>query len=187
MSKEHLKAAVLAGVILVVWGFFSWMVLPWHKCCLLQFQNQHEVARVIKDNAPVAGVYVLPNTFNYGDKTSQADMVKTEKMIEQGPYMFASVLPNGIGKMTARPLIFSLIIQVLGAFIVIWMLMQTKGLSFRRSVVFITVFGLGIGVVGLLPEWNWLGFAGGYVLVNIADLVIGWFFAGLAIAKLLRK
>lgn len=187
MSKNHLKAAILGGLIIFVWSFVSWMVFPWHKQCLQKFTNQSEVARVIQDNAPTSGVYVLPNTFGYNEKTSHEEMHKAEMMMENGPFMFATVMPNGAGKMSARPFIFSLIIQVIGAFIAIWMLMQTKGLNYKKSVCFITLFGLGVAVLGQLPEWNWWGFAGAYVLVNMADLVIGWFLAGLAIAKLIKK
>ncbi len=187
MSKNHLKAAILAGLIVFVWSFVSWMVLPWHKQCLHKFTNQSEVARVIQQNAPVAGVYVLPNTMSYHERTSHEEMHRAEMMMEYGPFMFATVLPNGTGKMSIRPFVFSLIIDIIGTFIVIWMLMQTKSIHFWKRVSFVTLFGLGVAVLGQLPEWNWWGFSGGFVLVNMADFVIGWFLAGLAIAKLLRK
>jgi hypothetical protein len=187
MSKTLLKAAVLGGLIVFVWGMFSWMIFPWHQSCLKKFTHESEVASVIRDNAPVSGVYVLPDTFAYNEHTSHAEMARGKEMMERGPFMFATVRSNGMGKMTLRPFIFSLIIQIIGALIVTWMLMQTKGLIFWKQVRFITLFGLGVAILGELPDWNWWGFSCAYVCINIADLVIGWFLAGLGIAKVLKR
>jgi hypothetical protein len=187
MSKNHLKCAVAGGLIVFIWGLFSWMVFPWHQTSLKKFTNESEVATVISENAPTAGMYVLPNTFAYNDKTSQEHMTQGMTMMEKGPFMFASIRPNGMGKMSLGPFILSLFIQIIGAFIVTWMLMKTKGLIFRKQVGFVTLFGLGVGILTQIPDWNWWGFSCVYVLTNLADLVIGWFLAGLAIAKIIKK
>ena len=187
MSKNHLKCALIGGLIVFIWGLFSWMVFPWHQICLNRFANESDVANVIRDNASEAGMYVLPNTFVYDGSTSQKDMEKTMEIMEKGPFMFASVKPNGIGKMTMGPFIVSLIIQIIGAFIVTWLLMQTKNLPFKKQVGFATAFGLGVGILGQLPYWNWWGFSGAYIFSNIVDLVVGWFLAGFGIAKVLKK
>jgi predicted small secreted protein len=187
MSRTHLKAAIIGGLIVFIWGMFSWMVFPWHQSCLKKFTNESDVADAIKDNAPVAGVYVLPNTFAYKEGTSEHEMSKGIKMMENGPFMFATVRPHGVGAMSLKPFILSLIIQIIGAFIVTWMVMQTKGLSYKKQVGFITLFGLGVGVLSQLPDWNWWGFSGAYVLTYMADLIISWFLAGLGIAKVLKK
>ena len=89
--------------------------------------------------------------------------------------------------MSARPFIVSFLLQFVGAWLAIWMLMQTKGLSYKKKVGFFTVFGLSIALLGEVPAWNWMGFPCGYVLVNMSDLVISWFLAGLAMAKMLKK
>jgi hypothetical protein len=187
MSKTHLKCAFIGGLIVFIWGLFSWMVFPWHQTCLNKFSNESEVANAISNNAPVSGVYVLPNTFSYHEGTSQSEMENGMKMMEKGPFMFASVSKGGIGKMTLAPFLISLIIQIIGAFIVTWMLMQTKTLPFKRQVGFVTVFGLGVAILAQLPDWNWWGFSACYALVNIVDLVVGWFLAGFGIAKVLKK
>lgn len=187
MNKTHLKCAVIGGLIVFIWGIFSWMVFPWHQSCFNKFTNESSVASAIRDNAPVNGVYVLPNTFGYNDQTSQSEMKRGMDMMENGPFMFAVVRPFGIGKMSIKPFIFQLIIQIIGAFILTWMLMQTKGLSFKKTVGFCTLFGLSVGILSQLPDWNWWGFSIGYIFANLIDFIIGWWLAGLAIAKVLRK
>ena len=70
MQKTLLKSAVIGGLIVFIWGLFSWMVFPWHQSCLNKFSNESEVADVLRDNAPKPGMYVLPNTFCYKDGSS---------------------------------------------------------------------------------------------------------------------
>ena len=51
----------------------------------------------------------------------------------------------------------------------------------------VTLIGFLIGFLGEMPYWNWWGFSFGYVVVEIADAVIGWFLAGLAIAAVAKR
>lgn len=186
MQKTLLKSALIGGLIAFIWGIFSWMVFPWHQHCLNKFTDESEVASTIKDNAPVCGMYVLPNTFSYNENTSTHEMERGMKMMENGPFMFASIRPYGMGKMSVGPFVLSLIIQIIGAFIVSWMLLHTKNLNHKQQIGFVTLFGLSVGVLGQLPDWNWWGFSGAYVISNMIDLVIAWTLAGIGIVKVLR-
>lgn len=187
MYKTLVKGAVIGGLTVFIWGLFSWMVFPWHQRCLNKFTNESRVAEVIQNNAPVSGMYVLPNTFSYSPSTSQHEMSHGMQMMENGPFMFASIRLGGMGKMSLKPFIISFIIQFIGAWIISWMLFQTKGLPFRKQVRFVTFFGLAIGILSQLPDWNWWGFSCGYVFINIVDYLIGWFLAGLGIVKVLKR
>lgn len=187
MSQSHLRAAVVGGLIAFIWSMFSWMALPWHQQCLNKFTYENDVASAISDNAPVAGMYVLPNMFVYKDGANSEGMQSAAQRMENGPFMFAAVQPTGMGRMTMKPFVVSLIYHFLGAVVVVWMLLQTKGLSFKSKVGFTTLFGLGVGILGVLPDWNWWGFSPAYVATYMVDLVVAWFLAGLGIAKVLKK
>jgi hypothetical protein len=187
MTKNHLKAAVIGGLIVFLWGVISWMVLPWHEKCFKKFADESDVAEAISDNAKEAGVYVLPNTFAYRSDTSQKEMHKGMQMMEKGPFMFAVVHPKGMGKMSAKPFILSYIIAFLGAYIAISLFMHAKGLNFNQKVGFFALFGLGVAVLAELPLWNWWGVPFGYALVHMLDHVIAWSLAGLVIVKVLKK
>ena len=187
MSNSLLKGALVGGLIVFIWGMFSWMVLPWHQNCLSKFQNESSVAAAIRENAPVSGMYVLPNTFSYNQETSQDEIASGLKMMESGPFVFASVRTDGIGSMNFGHFILSFLINFAGALIVTWMLLQAKGLKFKKQVGFVTLFGLGIGILSQIPDWNWWGFSGCYVLSNMFDYAFGWFLGGLGIAKVLKK
>jgi hypothetical protein len=187
MTKSHLKAAIIGGLIVFLWGVISWMVLPWHEKCFKKFADESEVAEVITDNAKETGVYILPNTFGYRKDASPKEMNKAMQMMQKGPFMFAIIHPNGMGKMSAKPFVISFITAFIGAYIAISLFMHAKGLTFNKKVGFFALFGLGVAVLGELPLWNWWGLPFGFTLVHMLDHVIAWSLAGLGIVKILKK
>ncbi|MEK6698785.1 MAG: hypothetical protein AABZ10_07060 [Nitrospirota bacterium] len=58
--KKHILPSILAGIVLFVWGFISWALLPWHMTVANKFADEAAVSRVLKENAPQSGVYYLP-------------------------------------------------------------------------------------------------------------------------------
>src|SRR5690348_16764595 len=185
-KKKLIRGAVIGGAIVFLWCLVSWMVLPWHSAVFKTFIDEQSVADVISSNAPVSGVYILPNTFKYDDSTSASEMEKGMHYMKNGPTLSASVQIHGMGQKTVRPFIVSLIIQILGAGIVTWMVLQTKGLQYNKRVLFVTLYGIAIGLLGIFPAWNWWGMSFAYIFSIFFDLVISWFLAGLAIAKICK-
>lgn len=178
MLKSLIKSAIVGGIIVYVWGMISWIVLPWHITTINRFTNPDAVSQVIIDNTPKDGMYVLVNM-----PSSENDQQSTMS----GPFMFASIQRAGMDMSSTKPFVISFIIQVVGAFFITWLYLQTKANRYWRGVFFITLIGFLVGILSLLTSWNWWGFSPGYVFVGIADLVISWFLGGLAIAKLARK
>lgn len=172
MLKAWLKGGLLAGVIIFIWSAISWTVLPWHMMTLHSFKNEAAVAHAITANAPHSGVYMMP-------------MQETVPYTNQ-PMIFASVHLEGVTPMH-RAIIFQLLIQFVSAFIVTWLLMQAANLTYWRKVGFVVVFALGAAIIGNLPYWNWFSFDTAYTLVEVGDIVIGWFLAGLVLAKIVRN
>jgi len=188
VKKETLiKCALVGGLVVFLWGAFSWMVLPWHSATMMRFQDESEVAETIEDNTAMSGVYVLPNMCAAKAMQDSDAQAEGAKMMKEGPMMFCSVMKGGMQKSMVQMLITGFIIQVVAALIATWLLMHTKGLTFWKQVCFVTSMGLFAGVVGYLPCWNWWGFTLGYTVVGMLDLIIGWFLAGLVIAKLAKK
>ncbi|MES1226421.1 MAG: hypothetical protein ABUT20_63685 [Bacteroidota bacterium] len=186
VKKKLFKGAIYGGIIVFAWCLFSWMVLPWHTKAFKKFQDEESVAEAIKNNASESGVYILPNAYKYDSNTPSDQLDKGMMLMQNGPTLFASIQVNGMGQKTVKPFLVSLIIQILGAGIVSWMLLQTKGLKTKQRVRFVTLYGLAIGILGVLPAWNWWSLSLGYVSCIFFDLVIGWFLAGLAIAKVCK-
>ena len=167
--KQNLLLSVLAGMVLFVWGFISWAVLPWHNMVSNKFTNETAVSQVLKENSPQQGIYFLP----FSEKDHGPNQVGA----------FVNVLPQGTDMNIGKHMATAVITQILGAFLVLMLLSQTSGLNYWGKAGFVALVGLIIGFVGHVPYWNWFGFSTPYILVTILDTTIGWTLAGLAVAK----
>jgi len=167
---RNVIAAVVAGIIMLIWGFVSWTILPWHNTDVHAFADQASTMQVMLDNAPRSGIYTIP--------ANQADYTQNE------PAAFVNVLKNGYGAGMGEMMGVGLIGNILMAYLAILLLSKTAGLNYSQKVAFIGLIGLLIGVAASFPYWNWFGFPTGYSLVNIIDTVITWVLAGLVIGKL---
>jgi hypothetical protein len=174
--KKLIRAGILAGLVIFIWGVISWMLIPWHSNTLHHFKDESAVATVLQTNVVNSGVYFMPQSDSIN---SSAETAK--------PMIFASIELAGMSSSMTKAMAITLLTQVLAAFLVAWLLMQTVGLSFFGRVGFVMVFAIACGLVSIVPYWNWFAFDWKYSLVSYADLLIGWYFAALVLAKFCKK
>ena len=170
--KKNLLAALFCALVLFVWGYVSWTVLPWHNTVAHKFDSEDAVAEALKQNAPRAGIYYLP--FNHEDQKPGETAA------------FVNVLPGGfdlsMGEMMARAVAG----QFVAALLVLLLLRTTSDLGYWERVAFVALVGAVIGFASHFPYWNWFGFSTDYVLVIIIDSTIAWTLAGLVMARLVK-
>lgn len=171
---SYVKAGVLGGIILFLWSMISWMLLPWHNLTLNQFKDEKIMVQTIRANVPKSGMYLMPGNMEIQNETPKPPMV------------FASVRAEGMTDSMTIPMVISLITQIVAATLVAWLLSRTRGLTYLQRVFFTVVVALVAGIIVEVPYWNWFGFDPNFVLVAFADLLIGWFLAGLVIARFYR-
>lgn len=158
--------SILAGIVLFIWGAISWMVLPWHSQTLHDFSNPQAVVSAVTQS----GVYAYPSPSKFQDQPQTPQSL-----------IFVSVQRERSISMVV-PLLISLATQIIAAIFVLWLLSMTSGLSYIGRVFFVVIFGFAAGIVTYVPYWNWFGFDTQFILVEFADLIIGWFLAGLILA-----
>jgi len=168
---RYIKAGILGGIVLFIWGFVSWMLLPWHSLTIRHFNSEVAVSQTIESNAPTSGIYILPSTPGSNNP--------------QQPMVFASVRFGGMPSM-AMPMVISLITQIVAAFFAAWLLGCTTRLNYIERVLFVLGIAFVATLIADVPAWNWFGFDPQYTLVMIADTLIGWFLAGLVLARYVR-
>ena len=176
MNNKHVKiliAAVVAGLVLFVWGFVSWTILSWRDGDVHKFSDEAAVMQVMLDNAPASGIYYIP-----GD---EADYSPTT------PNTFVNLMKDGFQTDMGGMMITGIISNILMSVLLAYLLLMASGLSYAQRLAFVTTAGLLMGLAGNLPYWNWFGFPSGYTLVQIIDSVVMWFLAGLVLAKLVPE
>ena len=178
MMQKIMKCGFIGGFILFVWGAAAWTVLPWQMKQFNKFSDEKDVRYTIKDNAPQSGLYLLPS---WSDNSQEA-----KKQMQEGPFVFAAVLTQGKSAGMVGSSVAALITKIIAACLVAWMLFQTR-LDYNKSVGFVTVAGIVIGFMGVMPYVIWFGFPGTFAVSAIIEAAFGWFFAGLAISKIALK
>ena len=163
---REVLAVAAGGIVLFVWAFVSWTLLPWHDLAANRFTNEPAVVQALRENAPRAGVYHLPSAPEQRRAGARA--------------AFVHVLPQGFEWNVVRALVG----QWIAALLVVLLLAHTAGLGYWRRVLFVVLVGLAAAFVNPLPYWDWFGLSARYVVVTLLDALIAWFLAGLVMAML---
>ena len=186
MAKQLLLGTVLGSITLFVWSAIAWMLIPWPGEPLRSFTNDDAVVQAIKANAPSSGNYLLPiepkRTPGVTDEQYQKTQQDAMDRMSRGPMIFASVRLEPFGSM-GKPLVIGFFTQLVAALLATFLLLQTSALSYASRVLFITIIGVIIFVGGHVDEWNWWSFSNSYMLMQLGVILIGWFLAGLVVAK----
>jgi hypothetical protein len=178
------KGSLLGGFILFLWGAVSWMVLDWHSQVLNAFTDEAKVAESFQLNTDKAGVYMLPMiamSLEPPEKLSEAEQQQMATR-EKGPVAFATVIPEGHSNDMIKPLVTSLATQIIAAFLVTALLLINTPPSFMGRLTMVMLFAVGASVITYVPLYNWFYFPLDFTLLAVADILIGWLLAGIAIS-----
>jgi hypothetical protein len=180
-----LLGGVLGGLIVFGWCWVSWKVLPWHHATFSTFQNEALFRELLIASTPEPGVYTLPGFKKMEGMSAEDKKLAKAQMHEQmvkGPFAFVVAQPKGLGPMKMR-FLFGLGMELAVGLLITALLMWASLGSYWTRLGFVVLTAVTLAVVAYLPAWNWWGFPVPFTLVGMADIVIGWFLAGLVIAK----
>jgi hypothetical protein len=183
MSKPLALGTVLGGVILFVWGAVYHSVLPFANQAFLAFGDEEAVTRAITTSAPRSGTYFLPYVPQSG---SDAYKKAAEDRLSRGPFLFACVRLGPMGSLGSY-LGAQLAINLLTAFFLTLLLLHVRVVSVSGRALFLVGVALAGWVARSLPSWNWYAFSDAYTLAELADLVVGFALAGLALARVVPR
>lgn len=186
MVKSLVLGSLLGGIVAFCWSAISWTVLTWHNPTMNSFTNEDAVAQVLMENAPTGGMYWLPGIPpGYEKLTGDAKKAADDAMMQRSktmPYFYGVFQPRANDDMV-RQMGGSLLFDILAALLITGLLMRTAGMSYLGRVMFIVTVALAVGLIAVVPNWVWWHYGTGWTIVGMADILIGWFLAGLVIAK----
>lgn len=170
MNGRFLVIGTIVGaLVLFVWQTLSNAALPWHEMTMREFGNNDAVVQTIRAAAPSNGMYwskqgilaAVSMTPDLADRTSMAAM--TPMLVRQA----------------AIDLVMALLLAL-----VLLRIPVRAGLAPAFT---LGLAGLAAGIVAQGSDWNWYGFGVGYAIVNVVDLTIQFFLAGLVLSMLVRR
>lgn len=178
MNARIIIAVLVGGVTGFVWSSISWMVIPWHQPTMSIFETEEVVGAAIKEAAPAPGIYTYP-----GWTDDNEDM---EKKHAEGPYVFASVVPAGVGDEMGSMMIGGLLVNIVGAAVLLILIrMVAPDSNWKVRACVASVAALFVSLVPALMNWNWWHFPVGFTVVGIIDNFIAWSLVGLVMALII--
>jgi hypothetical protein len=186
-----LFTGVLGGIVMFIWTSIAHMALPLGEAGIREIPNESAVLSAMQSNiGEQTGLYIFPGPGVGKNATRQE---KNEAMKRMSEKMAAN--PSGILMYHApgRPFEFGKWLgiefgtELLEAFLVVFLLAQTRSVSFAGRVGFVLVAGIVAAITTNVSYWNWYGFPGAYTASYILTQIVGFFLVGIVAALLLPK
>ncbi len=181
MSRK-LLAGFLGALVLMIWGFISWEVLPFHNMTMHTLSNEDAVVAALKSCNAESGAYMIPGN---GGKTDAATKKAVMDKMKTGPIGWLHYSNQGYGEMDGMYFIKGFLVCLFSSLLAAsllsklsWSLASRYGARVR----FVMMIGLLVAIAGHINDWAWLGYSTSFSLNLAADDIIGWTLAGLVIA-----
>lgn len=184
-------AALLGALAMFLWEFAAHMFTPLGEAGLRYMPQPDAVSSALQSAiGDKAGMYMFP-TGGLTDESSKEEKTKAmERMMEEMKTKPGGLLvykPAGMEFSFAKCLAVQFLTDFVKALLAAWLLAQTRLITFGSRVLFVVVAGVIGAITTTVPHWNWYGFNGTFTISNVIMDVAGYFFAGLAIAAVLKR
>jgi hypothetical protein len=186
-----LLAGVLGGIVMFIWTSIAHMALPLGEAGIREIPNESAVLNEMQNNmGQQTGLYIFPGPGIGKNATRQE---KSEAMKHMSEKIAAN--PSGLLMYHApgRPFTLGKWLgvefgkELLEAILVVFLLAQTRIVSFAGRVGFVLVAGILAAITTNVSYWNWYGFPGVYTASYMLIQIVGFFLVGIVAALMLPK
>jgi hypothetical protein len=191
MVVRFLVAGILGGIVMFVWTSVAHMALPLGEAGIHEIPNESAVLTVMETNiGDQNGFYIFPGS-GVGKNATREE--KNEAMKHMTEKMAAN--PSGLLMYHApgRPFAFGKLLgiefgtELLEAILVVFLLAQTRIVSFAGRIGFVFIAGILAAITTNVSYWNWYGFPGVYTASYMFIEIVGFFLVGVVAAFILPK
>jgi hypothetical protein len=185
-------AGVLGAVAMFVWVSIAHMALPLGDAGVQNTMNDDALLTALKSTVnDQPGLYIYPS-MGLGPDATHAQrneaMKSYEAKLEKNPSGFLIYHPAGSRPMKmGKYLAIEFVTELCEALLAVWLLAQTRLVTFGGRVGFVTAAGIIAAIATNVSYWNWWGFPGSYTAAYITIQVVGFFLVGLVAAIMFRR
>lgn len=177
-------AGIVGGLVCFAWITIAHIALPLGDVGFHTITNERTFLASLDSGMGKAGVYLFPSLDVSEAPTEEEYTAWTEKH-QRGPVGFVAFNPAGKEPMAIGQFLRQFLINVAAAWIVAFMLSYTR-VGYRQRVLFVTLAALFGWLVISVPYWNWYHFPADFTVTAGVIQVVGWHFAGLAMAAIVK-
>jgi hypothetical protein len=185
-------AGLLGAIAMFAWTAIAHMALPLGEAGVQNTMDDEALLSALKSTVKNKdGLYIYPTMGLPPDAThaqQSAAMEKYPEKLEKNPsglilYHPAGSRPMNMGKFLTTEFITELV----EAFLAVWLVAQTRIMSFGGRLGFVTVVGILAAIATNVSYWNWYGFPGNYTASYMFIQVVGFFLVGVVAALMFRR
>jgi len=186
-----LFTGVLGGIVMFIWTSVAHMALPLGEAGIREIPNESAVLSTMQSTiGEHTGLFIFPGPGVEKNATREEKNEAMKHMAEK-----VATNPSGILMYHApgRPFAFGKWLgiefgtELLEAILVVFLLAQTRIVSFAGRVGFVVVAGILAAITTNISYWNWYGFPSAYTASYMLIEIVGFFVVGVTAALLLRK
>lgn len=190
MLKRILLGALVGGIVVFIVGSFLHTVSGLAEVGVKTIPQEDSVLSAMRSAIHDPGFYLFPApnmTPGRSKEQVNADNASYAAKYQQGTGIL--VYSSGKNLSYGRLLGGEFAIDVISAFFLACILAMGAGgvSSYWKRVFAVTLAGVFAGIFLGLEYWNWYNFPTNYTAAYIAVVVIDWFFAGLAMAAIVKQ
>lgn len=189
--KKFIIGSLVGTVIIFVWSFLSWGVLPVHVHSFNYTPKQDSVLNLLNRALPTSGAYMLPmadnrlvesltSGYKAASEKSMQDMVGKPNAI----IFFTRQTPA----MDPMQIIKGIIIDLLAVIsaVIILLLARDRLRTFFMRWWVIMLIGFIVALNSYMLDWNWMGFPWHFIKREIVDVFAEWCLCGIWLAWYFR-
>lgn len=185
-------AALLGAVAMFAWTAIAHMALPLGEAGVQNTMNDESLLSAMKSTVKNQdGLYIFPSMGLPPGSThaQQAEAMKTyPEKLEKNPSGFFIYHPPGSRPMAmGKFLTVEFITELIEAFIAVWLLAQTRIVTFGGRIGFVVAVGILAAISTNVSYWNWWGFPAVYTASYMFIQFVGFFLVGLVAAIMFRR
>jgi len=175
--KRIILGALAGGIVFFIWS----AVIHMSPLGMVGITSLPDPAyEALKTNVPRSGLYFFPGVETHPTPEQQKAW---EEKLKAGPYGILVYTAGPGAAMAAKQLISELVTDLVAAFIAACIIALIAAAWLRRALI-VALLGAFGWISLLLSYWIWYNFPTAYILNEGLTEIVGWFIAGLVIAKI---
>lgn len=140
--KNQLIGTVVTAIIIFIWQFCTWGLLNLHSSEFTYTPNQDAILNALNANLTEDGNYFMPGLPPGATEEQQKELMKNNEGKPWAMIKYQKVSDMSMGMNMFR----GLVVDLLAAFLLIWLLMQFRETSFKT----VLTSSLVVGFIGYL-------------------------------------
>jgi hypothetical protein len=191
-TTRIILAGVLGAIAMFIWSAVAHMITPLGHAGMRELANESTVLSALESNlGDNSGLYLFPG-LGVGDNPTREQrnegMKQMQEKLAKNPSGLLMYHPKNsrsisMGKLLTIEFLKQLLVSILAVFL----LAQTRIVTFGGRVGFIFVLGLVAGISTNVSYWNWYGFPTAYTVPYMTIEIVGFLCAGLAAALVVGR